>query len=249
MQEKIHGYLLFTAVVDPVLKTRLKDFLRVWRGKASKAARDLKDKLPGIFRTILHPWRLASAFNKSAPLVPPPVSSVIHTDASLLGWGGHAGDRVAQGVWSPEFAKFHINVLELMATFLSLRRLRPQPHSHIQLVLDNQTAVSCLRRGGSRSPSLNHVVLAIVKLSVRMKWHLSVTHLQGARNVMADSLSRVSPQETEWSLDEQSFLEVCSRIPGLQIDLFATCQNHKLPHDVAPNLDPQAIASDAISSD
>ena len=66
---------------------------------------------------------------------------------------------------------------------------------------------------------------------------------------MADSLSRTKPLETEWSLDEKSFSWIQTQVPNLEIDLFATEYNKKLPVYVTPNLDPQAWATDALALD
>ena len=107
-----------------------------------------------------------------------------------------------------------------MAIRLCLIHLRPPRGAHIRLVLDNQPAVLCTNRGGSRSPHLNAVVLALERLRQRNNWHYTATHLSGVRNVLADALSRDSPQETEWTLDLNSFQEVQHLLPGLQVDLF-----------------------------
>ena len=174
---------------------------------------------------------------------------MIHTNASLSGWGGQAPSQRCQGSWSQNFKHFHINVLEAMAVFLTLKKLRPKRGSHVRLVLDSQVIVHCLNRRGSRSRPINHVMIAIFTLARRRSWHLSATHLAGVQNVIADSLSRTKPLESEWSLDVQSFQEISKRLPGLQVDLFATEYNHKLPCYVAPNLDPQAFAMDALLLD
>ena len=136
-----------------------------------------------------------------------------------------------------------------MAVFLTLRKLHPPRGSHIRLVLDNQTAVLCIKRGGSRSLSLNAVVLSLEKLREKHGWFLSAVHLAGVRNVLADSLSRDSVQETEWALDHNSFLEVQAALPDLQLDLFATQVNHKLPSFVTPYFHTGAVATDAMSLD
>ena len=103
--------------------------------------------------------------------------------------------------------------------------------------------------GGSQSPMVNGIIRTIVRKSQLRNWHISVSHLQGVRNVIADSLSRDSPQETEWSLDMTSFQEITSVVPDLQVDLFATSFNNKLPLYVAPNLDPLAVAVDSLNLD
>ena len=136
-----------------------------------------------------------------------------------------------------------------MAVFLTLKRLHYHRGSHIRIFMDKQTVVLCLRRGGSRSPSLNAVVLAITKLLTRRGWFLTAVHLAGVRNVLADSLSRDLPQESEWSLDWTSFQEAQTVLPNLQIDLFASQKNHKLPQFVTPYLHQGAVATDAMTLD
>ena len=65
----------------------------------------------------------------------------------------------------------------------------------------------------------------------------------------ADALSRDAPLESEWSLDNESFCFIQSQVPDLQIDLFATAGNNKLPLYIAPNVDPRAVGVDAMSID
>ena len=47
--------------------------------------------------------------------------------------------------WSPALRSLHINCLQLLAVIMSLKKLRPPQGSHIQLVIDNMTAVCVLR--------------------------------------------------------------------------------------------------------
>ena len=138
----------------------------------------------------LRPWTTAMNLSRSIHLLPPPTSLITHTDASLSGWGGHSPSRDVKGTWSPAFQHFHFNSLEAMAVFLTLKRLRPKRKIHFRLVLDSAVAVSCLNRRGSKTPCINHVMVAIFSLAEKHSWHLSATHLEGVRNVVADSLSR-----------------------------------------------------------
>ncbi|MEL7079583.1 MAG: reverse transcriptase domain-containing protein, partial [Cyanobacteria bacterium J06582_2] len=248
-QESLHGSLLFLSVVDPMLKTRLKDFLRIWKSRSNAKGRDQMLHLPQAFARILKPWTKLKAFRKTVPLKPPPVSAVIHTDASTTGWGGYWGNQTAQGTWSFLFQRFHINLLEMMAVLLVLKHLKPPKNSHIRLIMDNMTTVACIRRGGSRSAVLNQVFTAIVKLQLKRNWTLSANHLAGVRNVLADALSRASVQQTEWSLDTRSFSTVTTLMPNLQVDLFATRENHKLPAYVSPDLDQGAVGTNAMTLD
>ena len=124
-QERVHGSLLFASVTDPILKCRLKDFSRIWKRKANKALRDIPMKVPKTFKRILNSWLKASSLKRKMPFRPPEVSMVVHTDASLQGWGGHSEIESVKGTCSLLFKTFHINVLELMAVFLTLRKLDP----------------------------------------------------------------------------------------------------------------------------
>ena len=173
----------------------------------------------------------------------------IHTDGSLAGWGGHSPTKSVQGKWSLKFQSFHINILEAMAVLLTLKRINPKRGSHIRLMLDSNTVIHCLNRKGSRSPQINHVIIAILSLAKRRAWHLSAAYIEGIRNVQADALSRTAPLESEWTLDIPSFNFILELVPTLQIDLFATSANHLLPLYVAPNVDPKAVATDALSLD
>ena len=88
---------------------------------------------------------------------------------------------------------FHINILESMAVLLTLKRLKPKKNLHIRLVLDSYTIVHCINRLGSRSPQINHIILAILSLTRKKNWHLGAVSLEGVRNVVADSLCRSAP--------------------------------------------------------
>ena len=248
-QERILGLLQFASVVDPILKARLKDINRVWQSRVTSRLRDHRSVMPQLLKKQLRPWTKASSLAKVVPLQPPPPSIFIHTDASLQGWGAHSQKVTVQGQWSKKFRCFHINVLEAMAVLLALKRLKTPRKSHIRLILDNAVVVHSINRKGSKSPSVNHVVIAIILLARKKGWHLSAIHLEGVRNVVADSLSRSKPLETEWKLDHNSFQWIYQKVPSLEIDPFATFQNHKLPLYVSPNHDPQAVAMDALSLD
>ena len=116
-------------------------------------------------------------------------------------------------------------------------------------MVDNTTVVHCINRGGSKSPRINHVMLAIFHLAKRRKWHLSAAHVQGVMNVVADSLSRNTAIESEWELDEASFSFIQKKVPNLQIDLFATEFNRKLLTYIDPTIDPKSAGMDALATD
>ena len=89
--------------------------------------------------------------------VPPP-QLVVTMDASKKGWGGHLKTFRVSGVWSQDQSLLHINVLELLAVFNSLKALERQTDISEKKILiksDNSTVVSYInRQGGTRSPTL-----------------------------------------------------------------------------------------------
>ena len=66
-------------------------------------------------------------------------------------------------------------------------------------------------------------------------------HVPGSLNVIADSLSRRDKViQTEWSLHQQIFNQICRVWHTPMVDLFATHLNHKLPIYVSPVPDKKA---------
>ena len=249
--ERVLGRLQHASIVDPVGKTALK-FLNSYCIKfARKGLRDKIQPIPQSLRVALRRWLQTPALSKKIQWKPPPVSLDIHTDASLQGWGAHSSDaRQVSGLWSPTFTQFHINILELATVYLAITKLRPRRGTHVRIHSDNMTTVHCLRRGGSaRSRPLNSWVLSIRVLLERRGLYLSVCHVAGVLNVIADGLSRRKALDTEWMLDETSFQWLCNLGVLPEVDLFATRENTRLPKFVSPVLDHQAEALDAFRVD
>ncbi|XP_068242325.1 uncharacterized protein [Palaemon carinicauda] len=163
--------------------------------------------------------------------------------------GGHTPLKKVQGGWSQKCQQFHINNLEAMAVFWSLKKLHLKKNIHISLVLDKKVIVHCINRPESWSPQINHVMFAFFTLSQRKRWHMSASHFHGVRNVMADYISRTHHLKKEWSLDGKFFSFGQDQVPGLQRDLIPTSLNRKLPCYVAPNMAPAAVSRDAMNLD
>lgn len=177
----------------------------------------------------------------------------LKTDSSLSGWGGiiEGTDLIAKGKWSPEESLNHINALELKAVFLCLQSLCYQLHNKVIKVLcDNTTAVAYLQHmGGTHSLICNDITRDIMLWCKERSLKLSVSHLPGILNTEADEASRHYDNNTEWSLDPDSFqnLTKCWGMP--EIDMFASRLNHKVQQYVAWKPDPGAIAIDAFTID
>ena len=99
---------------------------------------------------------------KRFALLPP--ASTLTTDASKAGWGAHWGDIQLSGTWSPSLAKKHINLLELWAIHLTLRRLRHHLRGTTVLVKCDMSVVMYInKRGGVRSRSLCLQTILLLK--------------------------------------------------------------------------------------
>ena len=108
----------------------------------------------------------------------------------------------------------------------------------------------CLNRGGLNQIN-TPLVLDPFNVSAvgNQGWFLTVVHVKGTSNVLADALSRDRPIATEWELDTNSFQWILSLSVRPHVDLFATRENHKLPMYVSPILDKMAIGMDTLRID
>ena len=125
-------------------------------------------------------------------MVLPPPEGEFFTDASLIGWGAHLVEFVAQGLWDPVGQQKHINELELEAVCLFMKELQTHiPRGHLRIVSDNATVVAYINsQRGTVSPRLSEA-----KERLLIEWHgkgvsLSSRHLADVSNVLADFLNR-----------------------------------------------------------
>ncbi len=149
------------------------------------------ENLPHSIRRIIH----------SAPF------ATIQSDASTAGWGAVRGDSSTGGRWSTLEQQAHINVLELKAAFFGLRSLCTHDKDvHIQLQLDNTTALAYLNKmGGTQSRPLNDLAYEIWQWCIERNIWLSAVHIPGKVNVEADKMSRVFHDNNEWKLNTKMF--------------------------------------------
>ena len=104
-------------------------------------------------------WWIAHVAHSQKFLHAPPLTSIIYSDASLEGWGATDSISTVGAPWQVADALLHINVLELTAAHLSLLHLAADARGvHIQLKLDNLTAVAYVNKmGGTHCPECNQV--------------------------------------------------------------------------------------------
>ncbi|XP_054870821.1 uncharacterized protein LOC111570364 [Amphiprion ocellaris] len=78
-------------------------------------------------------WHHPTFLVKGVPMGPILSQKVVTTDASMSGWGSICEGRCVRGIWSKDLQRFHINYLELLVVFLTLRT-------------DNTTTVAYINR-------------------------------------------------------------------------------------------------------
>jgi len=177
-------------------------------------------------------------------------SLTIYTDASKTGWGGVLDNQRAGDNWLPDEAQEHINYLELLALFLSLKSFKSDlKDKHIRSMMDNTTGVSCINHMGTcHSEKCNQVTKEIWEFCIGNNIWLSAAHIPGVENVSADRESRLDRKEKEWQLNGQLLKQSLNRLHvEPEIDLFASRINAQYDKYVAYRPDPHAIAIDAFS--
>ena len=120
-----------------------------------KGALDSPFALDPSVKVHLRWWLLRNNVMVQAPLHPPKYVTSIYTDASAQGWGAHCAHMIAQGHWSTQQSKLHINVLELKAVLLALKTFVPQLSLHqriIQVASDNTTVCAYINKLGALAP-------------------------------------------------------------------------------------------------
>ena len=195
-------------------------------------------------------WREEGRLSQGVPLMSPPPTMLLFTDASLRGWGAHLEDLVASGVWSEADQDLHINILELRAVWFALQSFQERLMGHrVALMSDNTTVVAYInKQGGTVSSSLWLLTKQVLTWAELNSVSLVGRFVPGRRNVLADQLSRRGQViSTEWSLHPRIVQGVFGIWGTPMVDLFATSLNNRLPVYCSPVPDPLAWKVDAFS--
>ena len=196
-------------------------------------------------------WWIANLHGQFRSITFSEPDRVIESDSSLSGFGAHdvtsGGDF--SGVWHNQDTIHHINYLELKAAFLALKHFcSSKSNEHVRLLLDNTTAIKYLNKMGGRKPLFNNLTKEIWEWCVIRNIWLSVYHIPGKDNQRADALSRQKLSvDMEWEMHPDVFEQIMNRYGRCEVDLFASCQNFKLPKYVSFGPDRNAWKNDAFS--
>uniref|UniRef100_A0AC35GWB7 Reverse transcriptase domain-containing protein n=1 Tax=Panagrolaimus sp. PS1159 TaxID=55785 RepID=A0AC35GWB7_9BILA len=151
-------------------------------------------------------WLNADAEVFSRRILPPPISMVVRTDASTLGWGCSFNGQKTGGRWSLEEAKLHINVLELRAALFGLQlACKGIKNVGIRLESDNVSAIAYInKRGGTKSRELLAAAQDLWEWALKNRIFVVASHIPGTENIDADAASRRFSENCEWELNENT---------------------------------------------
>ena len=191
-----------------------------------------------------------------------PIQVSVRSDAATesMGWGGtlqrDGGIPLrTRGNFTPTEQSLHINALELLGCWYTVRSLLPHAvpksdwsRTHVSCELDNTTAIKYARVAVSRSLRMSRIGAKFYDWEETTGLQLSYRHLRGIYNTEADSLSRHAWAELEWKLDPGLFL----RLQGIwqcniTRDLFASRHNAQTPIYYSWHHDFDATGVDSLS--
>ncbi|CAG2203580.1 unnamed protein product [Mytilus edulis] len=196
-------------------------------------------------------WWIENIHDSYKPIVFKPPDRKIESDSSMLGYGALdvTNNLTLSGVWSLSERNKHIFFLELKAAFLALKAFCGRTRNeHVQLFLDNTTAIKYLNKMGGRKEELNNLAKEIWLWCIHRQIWLSVFHIPGKLNIKADALSRhKSNSDMEWMIIDSIFECIMNKLGPCDIDLFASKHNNRLEQYVSFGPDVKALAVNAFS--
>ena len=168
------------------------------------------------------------------------------TDASELGWGAHT-DTWQTGLshWLKSEDN-HLNVLN--AILFGLKSLCKQPNLHIPVRTDNTTVLAYVTNmGGTRYGERLAVAREIWSWAQSKHTWITITHILGVENVLADLRSTQFKDLLKWSLNPHILQDICKHFGTPDVDLFASWLNNKLPRFVSLEPNPDIWKMDLFS--
>ena len=166
-----------------------------------------------------------------SPIAQKEPDMVLHSDASRSGWGGCVcNDMRCGGAWSLTESKYHINELELLSAYMTVKAFTKEKVGiHVRIFIDNTVAMTCINKmGTSKSPMLNDLTIKIWAECMDKDIWLSAVHIKGKDNSEADFESRNINLDTEWKINSELLNFALTKYQWVaNIDLFASRLNNQ----------------------
>ena len=140
----------------------------------------------------------------------------------------------------------HINCLELLAGVFAIQSFtRDHAVLYVRLKMDNRSALSYIKRlGGPKSVVLSNLAVSPWHWALERQMILSVDHLLGTPNQIADWESRHHLDSSDWKLDTLVFIQVMQT--GSMSGRSLHRLHHQLLHFYSWKPDPLVKAVDAL---
>lgn len=194
-------------------------------------------------------WWINNILISSNPIRTQNYTLEIFSDASRTSWGCFCNGISANGIWSEEEGKYHINFLELLAAFFALECFASDLlNTEILLRLDNTTAICYVNNaGGIQFPHLSELARKIWQWCESSRLWIRASYIASKENTKADEASRNINLDTEWELSSQYFDQIVNNFGIPSIDLFATRSNKKCKIFYSRYPDPEATTVNAFT--
>lgn len=194
-------------------------------------------------------WWLKQVNCAKQSILQPNYKVTIFSDASRSGWGAYSNRIATKGFWEKREQAEHINTLELRAAFYGLKSFaKDLKNCHILLKIDNKTAISVINKMGSvKYKKLNNQARQLWQWCEDRRIFVFATYINTLENVIADKNSRIKNVDTEYSLNNEIFLDVTKKLGVPEIDLFASYLNKKCKRFASRFPDPESEFVDAFT--
>ena len=252
--ERVVGTLNFNSYFTHIGRSKFVELITVFNSYfVFRKDRDSKRTVPLELQEALKFWLKEDALLPRT-LLRPDKQATLWIDASKTGWGGvvscHDILQTAQGLWNEIDSELNSNNKELLAILRSVKSFHVDLlNKQIVVYSDNRVAISTISKSGSKNPFRHKVFLQIQEQVTRLQATLTAHHIQGRKNLLADSLSRKQHLlPPELTLSETLFQKIIQHFKLLpEVDLFANEYNAKLPRFVSSVPTESAMALDAFS--
>ena len=243
---QVQGMANWLGAIDPEIRACIFATRRLLKKLKGVKSLDTPIILAKEWKSTLCQW----IYRKGIPnaLGNPEPDLEITTDASGTGWGFHTDSMEEYGDYDESMKKFDSNFKELSTILIALLTVE-RKRITVQVNTDNTTAIAAINKTLGVNWHLAGIAQVIWRLASKMNWTLIVTHIAGQFNIIADQLSRGKTISTEWSIPKEIFnKEILSINNKLEVDLFATNLNKKLPIYISPCQDKDAAAQNALKT-
>ncbi len=244
------GSLVWAILSVPYAQAHYRSLQNFFIFNSKKSKEDLSKAciLSDQARQDLQWWTSSLELVNGKVFTPLDPDIVIHSDASLKGWGACSNSLTTRGPWTNAERSLHINELELIGAFNALRSFAHSSRNvFVRIFMDNNTAVCYLNKhGGTKSRNLTTIAKELADWCESREITVEAIYLPGKLNVIADRESRAANDSSDWRLSPGLFSKI-QRLWHSEIDLFANKWNAQLPVFVSWKPQPGATALDAFA--